>query len=112
MEAKNKNIPYIVYEAMLEKEDRQQRRMVVIIILLITLLVASNTFWVYEWNQYDYVDEEMTDIDVKADDGGTANYIGRNGDITNGENKSDNPEETDSSEAKRLEGNTTKEKVT
>lgn len=89
MEAnKNKNVPYIVYEAMLEKEDRQQRRMVIIIILLIVLLVASNIIWIYEWNQYDYVDTETESIDLDADDGGNANYIGGSGEIVNGSDKS------------------------
>lgn len=87
MENKNRNIPYIVYEAMLEKEDRQQRRMVVIIILLIVLLVSSNLLWIYEWNQYDYVDSSSIEID--AEDGGNANYVGGNGEIVNGSNKSD-----------------------
>lgn len=87
MEANNNmNVPYIVYEAMLEKEDRQQRRMVVIIILLIVLLVASNLVWVYFWNQYDYVETETSteEIELDADDGGNANYIGRDGLISNG----------------------------
>lgn len=110
MEAKNKNIPYIVYEAMLEKEDRQQRRMVVIIVLLIVLLVASNAFWVYEWNQYDYIDSD-TDIDLDADSGGNTNYIGRDGEIINGEGKSEDKNEG-SSETKRLEGDSKKEKIT
>ena len=108
MENKNMNVPYIVYEAMLEKEDRQQRRMVIIIILLIILLVISNLVWVYEWNQFDYVDENS--VEVEADDGGNANYIGRDGDITNGESEGDKAQE--SSETKRLEGHETKEKVT
>lgn len=70
-------VPYIVYESMLAKEDRQQRRLVYVIILLIVLLVASNVIWVYEWNQYDYVDD-YTSVDVGS---GTANYIGDDGDI-------------------------------
>lgn len=90
MEAnKNKNVPYIVYEAMLEKEDRQQRRMVIIIILLIVLLVVSNIIWIYEWNQYDYVDTETESVDLDADDGGNANCIGGSGEIVNGSDKSD-----------------------
>lgn len=90
MEANNNmNVPYIVYEAMLEKEDRQQRRMVIIIILLIVLLVASNVIWIYYWNQYDYVETETQQIDIDGGDGGNANYIGGNGEIVNGSDKSD-----------------------
>lgn len=100
MEANNNmNVPYIVYEAMLEKEDRQQRRMVVIIILLIVLLVASNLVWVYEWNQYDYIETETEteteSIELDADDGGNANYIGRDGSITNGSSEGDQNQDQD-----------------
>lgn len=87
-----KSVPFIVYESMLEKEDRQQRRMVIIIILLILLLVASNALWLYEWNQYDYIDDD-TEIEVNSDGGGSANYIGRNGDITNGQSNSEDTNE-------------------
>lgn len=90
------NIPYIVYEAMLDREDRQQRRMVTIIILLILLLVASNLVWVYEWNQYDYVDSES--VELEADDGGNANYIGNNGEIYNGEGEGHKDKIEDSKE--------------
>lgn len=88
MESKNRNVPYIVYESMLEKEDRQQRRLVAIIILLVVLLVASNALWVYEWNQYDYADTTTEEIELDADDGGNANYIGRDGEIINGSGES------------------------
>lgn len=70
-------VPYIVYESMLDKEDRQQRRMVYVIILLIVLLVVSNLMWLVAWNQYDYVDD-YTSVDVGS---GIANYIGEDGDI-------------------------------
>lgn len=75
-------IPLIVYEAMLDKEDRQQKRLIFIIALLIVLLVASNCFWLYEYSQYEY---EVEKIEVDGKDGGNANYIGNNGDIFNGE---------------------------
>lgn len=109
MEAHDLNVPYIVYEAMLEKEDRQQRRMVVIIILLIVLLVLSNLVWIYEWCQYDYIDTESEEIDVDADDGGVANYIGRDGDITNGKSASDEEKNTKQNKEERIQGNEKKE---
>ena len=79
-------IPYIAYESMLAKEDTQQRRMVYIIIFLIALLVVTNVIWLVAWNQYDYVDGYS--VDLQADDGGNANYIGNDGDIINGESYS------------------------
>ena len=84
------NIPYIVYESMLNKEDRQQKRLVIVIILLIVLLVGSNLAWLYAWNQYEYVETDAVELD--AGDGGNANYIGRNGRIINGTSESDENE--------------------
>lgn len=77
-------IPYIVYESMLDKEDRQQRRMVYIIILLIALLVVTNVIWLVAWNQYDYVELDDYSVDLESDKGGNANYIGEDGTIYNG----------------------------
>ncbi len=79
-------IPYIAYESMLDKEDRQQRRLVYVIIALVILLVVTNVIWLVAWNQYDYVDEYEVELD--SGDGGNANYIGQDGDIYNGESES------------------------
>ena len=87
-ETKPKTIPFVAFESMLEKEDRQQRRMAAIIIILILLLIGTNTLWIYEWNQYDYVDD-YTEIEVDSEGQGIANYIGEDGDITNGKGESD-----------------------
>lgn len=85
MEAKNRNIPFIAYEAMLEREDRQQRRMIAIIAIVIGLLVASNGFWVirsircskveespaYEEEQEEEEDEEIYKSKKVSEDKGT-----------------------------------------
>lgn len=81
-------IPYIVYESMLDKEDRQQRRLVYVIILLIALLVVSNVIWLVAWNQYDYVDD-YTEIDSGN---GVVSYIGEDGNISYAESST---QETD-----------------
>jgi len=85
MEATNKTkmIPFIVYESMLDKEDRQQRRMVIAIVLLVVLLFGSNAVWLYHWSRHFYVDDAYVETD---NDGGNAN-------IDNGE--SDNAEEVE-----------------
>lgn len=77
-----RNIPYIVYESSLAREERQQKRLIVVIIVLIILLFATNLIWMIAWNQYDYIDEGV-DIDLDAESG-NANYIGNDGDINNG----------------------------
>ena len=86
-------IPYVAYESMLDKEDRQQRRMVVAIIVLIVLLVVTNVIWLVAWNQYDYVDAEDYQVDVDAENG-IANYIGEDGNIYNGESNGTQAQDT------------------
>ena len=68
------------FERMQAKDERNDRWRNIIIIILIVLLAATNGAWLYAWNQYDYT---STQTEVNADNG-TANYIGRDGDINNG----------------------------
>lgn len=49
MDNKNLTVPYIAYESMLVKEDRQHKRMIIVIIMLTILLVVTNAIWIYEW---------------------------------------------------------------
>lgn len=82
----NENITMsrIAFERMQAKDERNDRWRNIIIIILIILLAATNGAWLYAWNQYDY---SSTQTEVNADNG-TANYIGRDGDINNGTNSS------------------------
>lgn len=80
----------IAFERMQAKDERNDKWRNIIIVLLIILLVATNAMWLWAWNQYDYVEEEYS-VDMSADDGSNANYIGNDGDINNG--GSDNGEE-------------------
>lgn len=75
-------VPYIVYEGELARQERKEKRLIIVIALTIILLFASNAAWLYAWMQYDYTSEESVSING-AD--GIANYIGKNGDIINGE---------------------------
>jgi len=74
-------VPYIVYEGEMARHERQTKRLIVMLIIMLVLFFASNMAWLYVWNQYEYVDEDVT---VDSQDGGNANYIGNNGDIING----------------------------
>lgn len=89
----NKNIPYLVYESAQARSERTIKRLILALIIATTLIFASNLAWIYVCGQYDYSSEE-TKIDVKADKG-IANYIGNDGDITNG---TDNGLETEENE--------------
>lgn len=76
----------IAFERMQAKDERNDRWRNIIIIILIVLLALTNGAWLIAWNQYDY---SSTQTEVNADNG-TANYIGRDGDITNGKDSSQN----------------------
>lgn len=77
-------VPYIVYESMVAKEERTQKKLIAVIVLLIMILAVSNGFWAYQWTNVDYIAEDSIEMDSQGN--GTNNYIGNNGDIINGEN--------------------------
>ena len=82
----------IAFERMQAKDERNDFWRNLTIIFLIILLVATNAMWLFAWNQYDYVDTEDYSVDMQADDGSNANYIGNNGDIYNGSERDSNSE--------------------
>lgn len=75
------SVPYFAHEGMMARNERTIKRLVIALIVSIILIFASNALWLYCWMQYDYVGSESVDIDGKD---GIANYIGNNGDISNG----------------------------
>ena len=70
----------LAFERMQAKDERNDRWRNITIILLIILLVATNGMWLWAWNQYDYI-EDYTEVDSGE---GYINYIGQDGDISNG----------------------------
>ena len=74
-------IPYIVYEAEMTRSERNFKRLWVVVIILISLLVATNLCWLAYESQFETV--ESTEITQENADGYN-NYIGNDGDITNG----------------------------
>lgn len=78
-------VPYILYEAEMMRVERRQKRHFILIIVLVFSLLVSNLAWLYAWTQYDYTSEEIT---VDGGERGIADYIGHDGDINNGEDKS------------------------
>ena len=75
-------IPYIVYEAEMTRSERNFKRLWVVAIILISLLVATNLCWLAYESQFETV--ESTEI-TQENAAGYNNYIGNDGDITNGE---------------------------
>lgn len=78
------NVPYVVHESAMARAERQAKRLVAVIILLIVLLVCSNVGWLVYESQFETVETTEEDIVVDAGESGIANYIGNDGDITNG----------------------------
>lgn len=74
----------IAFERMQAKDERNDKWRNITIIILIILLVITNGMWLIAWNQY-YVETETLDVELDADEG-NANYIGEDGDISNGKN--------------------------
>ena len=79
-------IPYVVFERSMTRMEMIIKRLIIAIIISILAIVASNTMWLYAWMQYDYSSDSTVTVDGKD---GIANYIGNDGEITNGTSSSE-----------------------
>lgn len=87
MDKEINSVPYVVHEGILSRMERSNKRMLIALIIAVALLFASNALWLYEWTQYDYCgDTTSQDVTLESKDG-IANYIGNNGDISNGKDQ-------------------------
>ena len=100
-------IPFVVHESGMTRMERIVKRLSVALIVSILLIFASNALWLYAWMQYDYSSDATTTTETQTVtvDGkdGIANYIGNNGDITNGKDSGENSEDTNKSSADKGE---------
>lgn len=81
-------VPFIVHEAAEARHERTVKRLILLITLLVVLLVGSNLAWLaYESQFEEVVETETYTVDMDTGEG-SANYIGGDGDIYNGENSS------------------------
>ena len=78
---KTPDVPYIIYEEAQARMERQVKRLWIALIAAMIAIFACNAIWLYCWMQYDYVSDTYT---IESQDGGNANFIGNDGDITNG----------------------------
>lgn len=85
IEAYKEPIPYFVYERTMARFERTIKRLIIVIVIAVVTLFASNMAWLYVFNSYDVVSEEVA---IDSNDGGNANYIGASGIINNGESGS------------------------
>ena len=58
-ERRMQTVPFIAFEAECARHDRAVKRLVLVIVIIVALLVVSNLAWLYCWNQYDYITEDI-----------------------------------------------------
>ena len=83
----HRDVPYLVYEGTQARNERTIKKLIIALIIAIILIFATNAIWLYFWNSYEYEVIESS-VDLSTDGGGDANYIGNDGNITNGEDTS------------------------
>lgn len=72
------NVPYIVHETAMARNERNVKRLVVALIVAIVLAFATNVGWLIYESQYETVDCSY------AQDGEGTNIIGDGNDVNNG----------------------------
>lgn len=93
-----KEMQYMI-EGLQARNERTVKRLIAVVIITIALLFISNAIWLWAWSSYDYASSENS-VDLSTDGGGDANFIGNDGNITNGEDKS-STESTQTNQEKR-----------
>lgn len=99
MEENMVQIPFVVHESSMTRMEHIIKRLIIALIISILLMFASNALWLYAWMQYDYSSSatttttETSTVTVDGKDG-VANYIGNDGDISNGTNNSEESDNT------------------
>lgn len=79
-----KDVPYIVFETELARLERIIKREFLIIIIILIMLVGTNACWLYYESQFEEVVTTTQEV-TQDNDNGVNNFIGNDGDITNGE---------------------------
>lgn len=75
-------VDFIVYESAMSRMERTVRRLWILLLVLVVLLFGSNALWLYEWCQYDYIDEIETT--TYTQDGEGLNIIGDGNEVGHG----------------------------
>lgn len=68
-----------------QRHERREKRLVWLIFALIVLLVGSNIGWLIYESQFEMVEKTTETTITQDNESGYNNYIGNDGDITNGE---------------------------
>ena len=79
------SIPFFEHQEVVTRQERHIVRLLIALVMVVILLFVSNLIWLHKWSQFDFASD---DIEVTSEYEGNANYIGGDGDITNGNDKS------------------------
>jgi hypothetical protein len=85
------NVPYVVHEADMARMERGNKRLSVLASILVALLFITNALWVWLWNQYEYVDSEITT--TVSQDGEGNNIYGDGNEVNDGADSNNNGED-------------------
>ena len=85
------NVPYVVHEADMARMERGNKRLSVLASILVALLFITNALWVWLWNQYEYVDSEVTT--TVSQDGEGNNIYGDGNEVNDGADSNNNGED-------------------
>ena len=71
-------VPYIVHEADMARQERTIKRLWILCILLIALLVVTNAGWIWYESQFEDVvtTETYQDVTQDADGSGSNTFVG------------------------------------
>lgn len=81
----DKDVPYIVYEAVTARFERIAKRLTVALVISLITLFFTNLAWLWFLNQYEFSADETVTVDGK-DGSANYNYIRGGGVISNGDN--------------------------
>ena len=85
------NVPYVVHESDMARMERGNKRLSVLASVLVALLFITNALWVWLWNQYEYVDSEVTT--TVSQDGEGNNIYGDGNEVNDGADSNNNGED-------------------
>ncbi len=93
------HVPYAAYKDTVAAQERHVGRLIYVIVLIVVFFILAMLgeagLFIWYLNQYEVVQETVT---VDSTDG-AANYIGRDGDISNGQNARENSRTDQSDQA-------------
>lgn len=75
-------VPYIVYEGEQARHERTIKRLIIALVIAVIVTLLSNVAWLVYLSGYEFYGSD-SEVTVEAKDG-IANFIGNDGEITNG----------------------------